>query len=82
MKLHLPYMLRCALLSAIMLPAQAALTWNSGSWNTTDASWLNDGASSVFSQGDAVEFTNDAEGFQVSITEMVAPSSVVVSGQG
>ncbi len=82
MKLHLPYMLRCALLSAIMLPAQAALTWNSGLWNTTDASWLNDGASSVFSQGDAVEFTNDAEGFQVTITEMVAPSSVLVSGQG
>ena len=81
MKLHLPYLLRCALLAAFILPAQAALTWNSGSWNITDASWLQDGAPVVFSQGDAVEFTNDAAGFQVTITEMVAPSSVLVSGQ-
>ena len=36
----------------------------------------------VFSQDDAVEFTNDAAGFQVTITEMVAPSSVLVSGPG
>ena len=82
MKLRLPYILRCALLAAFIFPAQAALTWNSGSWNTTDASWLQDGAPAVFSQDDAVEFTNDAAGFQVTITEMVAPSSVLVSGQG
>ena len=82
MKLHLPYLLRCALLAAFMLPAQAALTWNSGSWNTTDASWQLDAVSVVFSQGDAVEFTNDAAGLQVTITEMVAPSSMLVSGQG
>lgn len=82
MKPHLPTLLRAALLLSLFLPAQAALTWNSGNWNTTDASWLENDAPAVFSDGDDVEFTAAAASTAVTITEVVAPGSILVSGSG
>lgn len=82
MKLHLPYMLRCALLASLVLPVQAALLWNSGNWNTTDTSWLDNGNAAVFSQGAEVEFTAAATDKTVNITETVEPGSMVVSSSG
>lgn len=82
MKPHLPTLLRAALLLSLFLPAQAALTWNSGNWNTTDASWLENAAPAVFSNGDDVEFTSAAASTSVLITEAVEPGSVLVSGSG
>ncbi len=75
-------MLWCALMSTFLLPVHAALTWNSGSWNTTDSSWLDAGTPAVFSNGEAVEFTAAAAGLMVTITEAVEPASVVVSAPG
>lgn len=82
MKPHLPTLLRAALLLSLFLPAQAALTWNSGNWNTTDASWLENAEPAVFSNGDDVEFTSAAASTAVLITETVEPGSVLVSGSG
>lgn len=82
MKPHLPTLLRAALLLSLFVPIEAALTWNSGSWNTTDASWLENGAPAVFSNGDDVEFNSAAEATAVTITEAVAPGSILVSGSG
>lgn len=82
MKPHLPTLLRAALLLSIVLPIQAALTWNSGNWNTTDASWLENDVPAVFSNGDDVEFTAAAASAAVTITEAVEPDSVLVSGSG
>jgi len=82
MKPHLPTLLRAALLLSLFLPAQAALTWNSGDWNTTDASWLENAAPAVFSNGDDVEFTPAATSTSVLITETVEPGSVLISGSG
>ena len=82
MKPHLPTLLRAALLLSLFLPAQAALTWNSGNWNTTDASWLENAAPAVFSNGDDVEFTPAATSTSVLITETVEPGSVLISGSG
>ena len=79
MKLHLPFIFRCALLSSLILPSQAALSWNSGLWNTSDASWLEAGAAAVFSQGDDVEFTVEAAERLVMITTAVEPGSVLVT---
>ena len=81
MKLHLPLLLRGALLAVLMLPVQAALIWNTGNWNTSDESWWENGVLAVFSPGDAVEFT-DAGDKTVTITEAVAPSSVQVFAPG
>ena len=82
MKPHLPILLRSALLLSFFVPIEAALTWNSGSWNTTDSSWLENGAPAVFSNGDDVAFTAAASSTAVSITEAVAPGSIEVSGSG
>ncbi len=82
MKVHLPLLLRSLLLIVLALPAKSVLTWNSGSWNSTDASWLLNGEPAVFSQGDAVAFTSSASDKQVNITEQVEPASITVSGSG
>ena len=80
MKTHLPILLRLALLATFLAPAQASLTWNSGQWNSTDESWLQNNAPAAFQNGDAVEFTADASGFLVLITETVEPASVTITG--
>lgn len=83
MKTHLPACLRALVLAIASAPAvSAALTWNSGTWNTTDSSWLDAGVPAVFVNGDAVEFSAGAADTNVNITETVEPSSVVVSGSG
>ena len=70
------------LIAAFSLPVQAVLTWNSGEWNTVDASWLRDGELEVFSNGDAVAFTSSAASMEVTISGIVEPSSMLVSGSG
>ena len=82
MKLRLPIVLRLCLLISQALPAAAALTWSGGDWNYTDPSWLDSGASMVFSPGDSVEFTTAAAEKLVTITEAVEPGSIVVSASG
>lgn len=82
MKLRLPIVLRLCLLISQALPAAAALTWSGGEWNYTDPSWLDSGASMVFSPGDSVEFTTAAAEKLVTITEAVEPGSIVVSASG
>lgn len=79
MKTHLPVLLRSLLLAAMMEVAPAALTWNSGQWNLTEASWLEAGNPAVFANGDAVEFTAAAQDTMVTISEVVEPESVVIS---
>ena len=80
MKTHLPILLRRALLLSFLFPAHAALTWNSGQWNSTETSWLQEGTPAVFQNGDAVEFTASAADFNVQITETVEPASALVTG--
>ena len=75
-------MLWCALMSTFLLPVHAVLTWNSGSWNSTDTSWLDDGSPAVFSNGEAVEFNALAADLTVTITEAVEPSTIVVNAPG
>ena len=82
MKIHLPLVLRAMLIAAISLPVQAVLTWNSGEWNMVDSSWMLDGESAVFSNGDAVAFTSAASSTEVTISGLVEPSSMLVSGSG
>lgn len=83
MKTHLPACLRALVLAIASAPAaSAALTWNSGNWNTTDSSWLDTGVPAIFENGDSVEFTDIAADRNVNITGVVEPSSVVVSGSG
>ena len=82
MKLHLPLLLRAALVAAACLPVHAILEWNGGDWNTEDFSWLENGVSTVFSQGDAVLFSVAAESTMVNITAVVNPASMVVNGSG
>ena len=82
MKLHLPFLLRAALAAAVCLPVHAFLDWNGGDWNAEDASWLENGVSTVFSQGDAVVFGAAAESSLVNITAVVNPGSMVVSSSG
>ncbi len=82
MKIHLSHWLRRLLVASLFTPVTAALTWRSGNWNTTDAAWLSDGVPEVFSNGDAVEFTADAENMTVQITETVEPASMLVNAPG
>ena len=82
MKIHLPLVLRAILIAAFSLPVQAVLSWNSGEWNTVDSSWLRNGESAVFSNGDAVAFTSAAASAEVNISGLVEPSSMLVSGSG
>lgn len=81
MKLHLPLKLRGALLAVLMLPAQAALIWNSGNWDDSSPSWIENGAAAVFSPGLDVEFAAAGEK-TVNITGPVEPGSVLVSASG
>lgn len=82
MKPHLPTLLRAAVLLSLFLPVHAALTWDSGNWNTTDASWLENGVPTAFSNGAEVEFTSSAASATVTITENVEPASMLVTGSG
>lgn len=79
MKIHLPVVLRSALLTLVSLPATSALLWDFGVWNTYDASWLLEGAPAVFSDGDSVQFTSAADSFIVEIEGTVQPLSMLVS---
>ena len=50
------------------------LTWTSGNWNTTDASWRDAGGNTVaFASGDNVTF---ASGGSLSLTASVSPGDV------
>ncbi len=82
MKIHLSPWLRRLLVASLFTPVTAALTWRSGDWNTSDASWSSDGEPEVFSNGDAVEFTANAESKIVHITETVEPASMLVNAAG
>lgn len=80
MKIHLPLVLRALLLACFSYSLQAELVWNSGNWNATDASWLENGQPAVFTNGDTVIFSSVGIDKQVNITEIVEPVSVTVSG--
>ncbi len=78
MKIHLPLVLRCALLLLLGQASFAALSWNSGVWNNSDASWLEEGTPAVFAEGDAVEFSVSANSTSVVIDGTVQPLSMTV----
>lgn len=80
MKIHLPLVLRALLLACYTYSLQAELVWNSGTWNGSDASWLENGMPAVFSNGDSVIFTSAGTDKLVNITEVVEPAAVTVSG--
>lgn len=82
MKIHLPLFLHRILLASLFLPVHASLEWNSGNWNTSDSSWVENGNPAVFTNGDSVVFSNLAVGKSVTITETVEPAAMEVSGSG